>query len=388
MPKLKILQAIYDLGKGGAEKLAIAATNELNSRQNVEALLISFAKNKVNEYSTENVNYQYCPANVQLSILGKNNLQLNNYINLVQTFQPNVIHSHRYQTEFITREIIFPGIKYFSHIHSFNDQLRNFKIGTLTNKSKLADYFEKKRLMKRYKQCSNKFIAISEAIASYTQPLLNIKPRDIRVIHNAINLKRFTSGQRNEEKKTELITIGNLNPNKGHSFLINVVEQLHQRGLHVTLKIIGADFNNGSYEEGLKKIIANKGLDNYIRFLGNTEKPEDYLKESGIYVHASIKEGFGIALLEGMASGLPVVTTDGGGNRAIMEDGKNGFLIKERNVTQFVDQVQLLIKNQELYSQMSSFAKKYSEQFCIEKYVDNLLDFYGHPVSQGSKQKV
>ena len=70
--KLKILQAVYCLGRGGAERLAIDITKQLAMRADVEVLLISFDKTVSHEYSTEGVNYKFCPSRINLSITGPN----------------------------------------------------------------------------------------------------------------------------------------------------------------------------------------------------------------------------------------------------------------------------------------------------------------------------
>ena len=74
--KLRVLHAVYCLGRGGAEKLAIDIPNELNNRSDAEALLIAFDKTVEQEYFVKNENYKFCPSQVNLSVLGKDKVEL------------------------------------------------------------------------------------------------------------------------------------------------------------------------------------------------------------------------------------------------------------------------------------------------------------------------
>jgi len=77
-----------------------------------------------------------------------------------------------------------------------------------------------------------------------------------------------------------------------------------------------------------------------------------------------------------MAAGLPVVTLDGKGNRDIIEQGKNGFMIYKQSAELFADKIIELIKNKELYQSMSAYAVEFAKKYDIKEYVDKLIDLY------------
>ena len=214
--KLKILQAVYCLGRGGAEKLAIDITRQLASYEDVEVLLISFDKTVDYEYSTEGVNYKFCPANVRLSLLGSSKKAIQNYVEVVQTFKPDIIHSHRYLAEVITREYLEKDIVYFTHCHDNIIQYQNFSSTTLFDKKRLLNYFERVRLFLRYKSSNNFFIAISKDTQKYFKEVLPPQlQKNIFLLYNAINFKQLNSLASNRSlKKINLINVGNFSIKK------------------------------------------------------------------------------------------------------------------------------------------------------------------------------
>ena len=117
------------------------------------------------------------------------------------------------------------------------------------------------------------------------------------------------------------------------------------------------------------------GLNNSIKFLGQIDNVENYLKNSDIYVHSAINEPFGLVLIEAMASGLPVICIDGKGNRDIVKQGYNGFIL-EQNSKVFSKKIIEVYKNKNLKKRLSNNSILYSKQFSLEKYIENLMKIY------------
>lgn len=376
MERLRILQAVYCLGRGGAERLSIDITNELNKRENIEALLISFNKTADYEYSTKNVNYRYCPSEVKLSIIGKNNYTLNNYTKLIEEFKPNIVHSHRYLSEVVTREIIFPEIAYFTHLHNNVEQFQKFSIKSLFDKEKLINYYEKKRMLKRYYKCQNNFIAISQDSYDYALKSLPKSLHNIKLLNNAINFKKFNAYSHkriiNKHEEIRLISIGKLSDNKNHIFFINVIKILKDKGYNIVLDILGA----GSNYQMLNNNIISENLENNIILRGNVDNVEEFLCNSHTYVHSSLHEAFGLVLIEAMATGLPCVALDAGGNRDIINNGENGYIVFDLSPVTFADKIIELIEQKETYDKIVENSLITAKEHDISKYVDKLLDYY------------
>jgi glycosyltransferase involved in cell wall biosynthesis len=375
---LKILHIIPTLEKGGAEHLVIDICNELQKRKDVEVRLIVFRDLNNYKFITSNIDIHICPSRVIPSIKGKQIIETNNLTKAIKEFKPDIIHSHLFEAEIISRENVFPGIKYFTHIHDNIEQFQNFNLNTLFNKRKLTNFYEKRRLIKKYFGCNNSFIAISKDAYQYTCETLPKKLNKIFLLHNAIDINRFEQNVKLILKQSannnikNLVTIGSLVDKKNQIFLINVIKYLKDHGYNVTLDILGA----GPNYDLIKNKIYSEHLENFIFLRGKVDNVEEFLQKSYLYLHAATYEPFGLVLIEAMATGLPCVCLDGKGNRDIINEGENGFMIFKQDHIKFSEKIIELIKNDNLYSAMSSNAIETAKKFDMVNYADKLLDIY------------
>jgi hypothetical protein len=138
----------------------------------------------------------------------------------VKDISPDIIHSHLYLSELLSRSSIVNGIKYFSHGHDNMQQLKKLTNKTLFNKSLLANYWERLWLKKKYEQCNNQFIAICEDVENYlTQNLVGFT-KSIHLVPNAINTIRFHKDRVYSSliEPLQIVSIANLVPKKTCSF--------------------------------------------------------------------------------------------------------------------------------------------------------------------------
>ena len=138
----------------------------------------------------------------------------------------------------------------------------------------------------------------------------------------------------------------------------------------------------GPLKEDVEKIVADSGLAHHVRLVPFQQDTSKLLKAGDIYIMASDSEGFPIALLEAMASGLVCVATDCGGPREIIEDGKNGFLVEVSDEA-VVQGLRRAIKLQpEERTRMGALARKTVEERCeVRAMVRNALEAYEIPHS-------
>jgi len=154
--------------------------------------------------------------------------------------------------------------------------------------------------------------------------------------------------------------------------LVEIANLLKSKNINFEIIILG----EGIERINLEDEIAIKGLSKYVKLLGNVNDVSFYLKNSTLFLHTATYEPFGLVLLEAMASGLPVISLDGGGNRDVVLDGQNGHLIQENNAICFVKKIIELIHDPSEYKKMSLFSREFAKQFDINNYVDKLVDFY------------
>lgn len=371
---MRILHIIPALRKGGAERIAMDICAELATREGVEVKLIYL--NDVVEYDTNNLRYpvQYIPSSVQLSITKSNTYNVAELERLINNWQPGIIHSHLFESEIVSRSITYPKAKWFTHCHDNMRQFRSFSLATMSNKQLLTEYYEKRYLLKRYAMNGgNTFICISGNNCKYFMQAVQAKYK-VELLHNAINVSNFEDKQL-ENKKADgtikLVTVGRLDDNKNQVFLLDVLKTLLSTQ-PATLSIIG----DGSNKAMLQQKAEQLGISQHIIFHGNSNNVSSLLWQADIYVHSALTEGFGLVLIEAMAAGLPVVSLDAGGNRDIITNDVNGYILSEQNASGFAVNILALANDNKLYERIQQAGIQTAKQFDIVNYVDMLLRLY------------
>ncbi|MEO1050662.1 MAG: glycosyltransferase, partial [Bacteroidota bacterium] len=166
---------------------------------------------------------------------------------------------------------------------------------------------------------------------------------------------------------------GRLVPKKNHEFLIDVVHHLSQKyPKRFVLKIFG----EGEMHESLQAKITDYGLQNSVFLMGVSDSIEEHYRNSDLYLHSAIDEPFGLTILEAMASGLPVVTLDGGGNRDFIVHEENGFILPVSDVEAFSDVIMKIVNNSHVYDALSKKSVETSRNYDIANYINKLLEVY------------
>jgi len=172
-------------------------------------------------------------------------------------------------------------------------------------------------------------ISVSRALMSHLQQDLAFGKT--YVVPNAVDAL-FLDGEVRERPASQgkrFINVALLNPGKRHDILIDAFHQAFGRETSNTLYIVG----DGPQRKPLEEQIARHGMESSIRLLGMQNKSQvaALLKESDCLVLTSDHETFGVVVIEALASGLPVISTDCGGTADIVAPG-NGILTEKGNV--------------------------------------------------------
>ncbi len=129
----------------------------------------------------------------------------------------------------------------------------------------------------------------------------------VEVIPNCIDMLTFDRPPRTEVgPKTQIISVGNLRKEKNQSEILKVALELKRRGLDFEVEIVG----DGPLGDMLASEIAQKGLRNEVKLMGRRDDVHELLLTSDIFLFTSKSEGFGVAIIEAMAAGLPCVVYD------------------------------------------------------------------------------
>jgi len=369
---MKTLHIIPNLKKGGAERLVTDIVRELKTRPEIEVRLVIF-RDEI-EYDVEDLKdvLHIIPSSVQLSLWKKNKLNITQLQAFIEEFQPDVIHSHLFEAEIVSRSCFYPQAKWFSHGHGFFREFEQIPFSRIRSKSSLNMKFEQLYILNRYKQNKgNTFIAVSSSIKEFLGKVFRGK---CMVLYNAIQYNKFASvnADKLNNGKLNLLSVSRLDTNKNHPLQIETLAELKKRNIDAHLHIIG----DGSLKNTILKKVKDLGLEKSVTFLGWIKETEQYYPKYDIFIHTAKKEALGLTLLEAMSASLPVVTLDGKGNRDLIHEGKNGYMIRENKAAFFADAIESLWQNKQLYQEVSDYAKKFAREFDIEKYCTKLIGLY------------
>lgn len=203
-------------------------------------------------------------------------------------------------------------------------------------------------------------VACSEGLK---QRALRFYPNiEINVIPNGIDIDKFHPISENWTKKFDiirLITVGRLSITKRVDILIDAVKILVGQGKNVEMLVVGG----GPLKDYLEKITVQKDLTNSIKFIGivDSERMPQLYQNSNFYVSATMQEGMSNAMLEAMACGLPIITTQCEGIDELIK--QNGIIVKDGTAEGIAKAVSELVMDKLKLELMSKAARRHSENF-------------------------
>ena len=350
--KLNVLWLVDHLGYGGA--IHGAATYYLNTipllnKSNFNAILCVLRER-------DRLTKQFENNGIRISHLGRNKFDprtLFDINKIIRKEKINIIHAHGYGSANFGRLIkLFNKVPVIVHAH---DDDRNYPLP-----QKIADYL--------LRNLTDQAIAISEAVRVSCVKKRNIREENVIVLLNGIPLNDFDvpDERRIENERRRLGinrgsnvigTVARLREEKGVKYLIqSAVKVLHDFPDAVFL--IAGD---GLLRNELVDLAKKLGLENKVVFAGFCEDIPAILSIIDIVAVPSISEGLGIAVLEAMAMGKPIVATNVGGIIEILKDGETGLLIQPKDPSILADKIIYLIKNKNEARRLGLNAKEESK---------------------------
>ncbi len=208
-------------------------------------------------------------------------------------------------------------------------------------------------------------------------------PEKIKVNRSGLDGDRFTYQPCSlpEDGWIQIATIGRLVEKKGIEYVIRALAQLIPTYPQIRYKIVG----EGPLRNHLSELIQELNLTNNVELMGWRNETEivDILSKTQIFVAPSITAADGNqdapinVLKEAMAIGLPVVSTYHGGIPELVEDGKSGFLVPEKDASALADKLSYLIEHPELWSSMGQAGREYVLQhYNLRQLNDDLMNVY------------
>jgi colanic acid/amylovoran biosynthesis glycosyltransferase len=181
------------------------------------------------------------------------------------------------------------------------------------------------------------------------------------LIPPAIDTNYFDPAERARAETTpdrplRILSLGRLAWEKGYEYAVQSIRLLADQGVRSELRIIG----DGAALESVAFIRHQLGLEESVRFLGGLPRPRvrEEMAAADVFLHAAVSEGFGNAVIEAQAMGLPVVCSDAGGLPENVCDGETGFVVARRDPQALTDKLAVLARDPALRQRMGQAGRK------------------------------
>lgn len=213
---------------------------------------------------------------------------------------------------------------------------------------------------------------------------IGIHPEKIKVIPNGVHLpwprelveqRRYEFRRRHDISDQALCIgfIGRLNAQKAVDHLLTSFAEALKSGAIGEVKLLIA--GDGPLKNALQKLAQTLNIHQRIHWLGDVNG-EEAICAFDIFALASDYEGLPYVVLEALAAGKPIVTTNVGGMDELIDSGINGFVVPPRNVSNFSKALTTLIQDEQLRARMGVASKLRAQQFSVDLMVDKILNLY------------
>ncbi|MBF0478096.1 MAG: glycosyltransferase [Candidatus Omnitrophica bacterium] len=232
----------------------------------------------------------------------------------------------------------------------------------------------------------NKIIVNAQAIKDLIVKQEKITEDKVRVIYNGIDASIVSENNLPEipgvkDDDIVLMTVGNIKPIKGQSFLIEAVAELAKTNPRVKLVLVGRKRK----ENELGLLAEQLMIKDKVIFMDTRTDVLQILRRADICVHPSLSEGLSNSVMEYMLLAKPVVATDVGGTAELIEHGKNGLLVKPANAESIRSAVQELLDHPEWREQFGNAAQlKMTQEFSVDRMIENYQNFFDNHISEKS----
>lgn len=356
---MKIIQMIYSLSSGGAEKFVVDLSNELAVRGHEVTLCMLLADDNSElvfnkQFLSNKVNYHNMGFARGFSLKKVNAVQ-----QFVKRLHPDVVHCHLNVTPYIFRlALTNRKIKFVHTLHSVAQNAVGAGYQRFINKMFYKyGVIQAVCISRLCMESYNTFYHLNNAPYIDNGRALMPPTKKIEAVK-----KEVTSYQATMHTPI-FIHVARFDKLKNQHLLIDSFNALNKEGVDFTLLIIGNGFNSDMGKQ-LQIKACNK-----IHFLGEKDNVNDYLLCSDAFCLTSIFEGLPISLLEALSCGVTPICTPVGGIPDVIKDGENGYLSQDLTIDNYVKVLKYFIAQPiEKQTLKNFYAAHYSMHACAEKY--------------------
>ena len=356
MEKIKIAIVLPYFGGGGAEKMAAQLAAGLE-RDRFAVKVFCIYGQPLRNHLEEMVE----DAGVPIHFIGKKRgfsiKAVARLFRALDEFAPDVIHTHQYACVYAS---LWPVVRKKPFLHTFHT------LPEIENKRALRRVITK-YLVRRGIMTP---VAISKTNRRMVADYYGLPLEQVAMVHNPVDVKRFAAGVQNSDGQFRFITAGRFSREKNQQMMYRAFASFLGKGHDARLVMLG----RGEEEENLKALARELKIDDRIDYAGFVPNVEDYLKTANVFLLSSHYEAQPLGVLEAMAAGLPVISTDVGGVADIVTD--NGILVAPGDVEAMADAMERLYLDKDLRQNMSLASRAHAADFDVSKTIAGYGNLY------------
>lgn len=203
------------------------------------------------------------------------------------------------------------------------------------------------------------------------------EPERIRVLPQAVALDQFTPGPKDLtllrryglEGRRVILFVGRMAGNKRIDLLVEALPLVQKKVHNAVLMLVGDDRSNPDFQENVARarVLAGKrGVAHDVIFTGLVDELPSYYRLADVYATASVHEGFGVPLIEAMASGVPIVASQATAHPWVLDGA--GLLVEPGDAADLADNIAQVLTDDELYGRLVQSGLARAREFSLENY--------------------
>lgn len=356
MEKIKVAIVLPYFGAGGADKMVAQLAAGMDLKKYTAEVFCVYGSPLHNHLEQMVQNNGVCIHFIEK----KRGFSISAMLRLfreLNAFTPDVVHTHLYACVYA---FPWPLLRRKPFLHTFH----------------LPPELENRRFLRRMisrtligmKVMSP--IAISHQNRKFLSRYYRLPEAEIPVVYNPVELTKFDGLKPRTNPDFTFISAGRFTAQKNQKLMLRAFAEFLGKGHDARLVMLG----KGEEEESLKALAQELGTADRIDFAGFVVNVEEYLNNADVFLLSSDYEALPLALLEAMAAGLPIVSTDVGGVRDIVTD--NGILTSAGDLTGMVQAMEQLYLDRELRMQMAAASRNNVRGYDVSNTVAGYSELY------------
>ena len=353
MKKLKILEIIGDPNLAGAPRHLLSLLENLNLKR-FTLMVISPPGPLVGEIRAlkKPIEIETVPMRNKIDLMAIREIR-----SLIKHLKADIIHIHGTRAGFLGR-IAAIGLRvpviYTEHLWTKDYHLKNI----IQQQIQLVGLW----FLDIFTTLN---IAVSQAVKDFMVESQISRADKVRVVYNAIDVPR-KQAKIFANAKITLGTVGTLNFQKGIQYLIQALPLVLKEFPQTRLEIVG----EGIFRPHLEKLTRKLRLGRSINFVGFQKNIEEKMADFDLYLQPSLSESFGLAIVQAMGLGIPVVATNTGGIPEVVTTGKSGILVEARSPKLLAQAILELLRDNKKAKAMGKLA---AEEAKIKFNLDDMI---------------